>query len=227
MYFKNLSKLFLALIIIPVLPIEAQNTSNESADIEEVITTARRREESVNDVPIAISTFSGADLEESGIDNMEYLNEVVPNMLMVKANVAQNGVAVGLRGLGSSRSSVQWDQKISIYVDDAYMIRPQGALFDFFDVSNVQVLKGPQGTLFGKNTTSGAILVNNNLPVIGEFDSSVRVSMGQRNLNDLAVMLNMPISSKAALRVVGMTKQQDGYINNLDGFGKDGGIIDN
>lgn len=119
MYFKNLSKLFLALIIIPVLPIEAQNTSNESADIEEVITTARRREESVNDVPIAISTFSGADLEESGIDNMEYLNEVVPNMLMVKANVAQNGVAVGLRGLGSSRSSVQWDQKISIYVDDA------------------------------------------------------------------------------------------------------------
>ena len=227
MYLKNLSKLFLALLIIPVLTIEAQNTSNESADIEEVVTTARRREESVNDVPIAISAFSGADLEESGIDNMEYLNEVVPNMLMVKANVAQNGVAVGLRGLGSSRSSVQWDQKISIYVDDAYMIRPQGALFDFFDVSNVQVLKGPQGTLFGKNTTSGAILVNNNMPVIGEFDSSVRVSMGQRNLNDLAVMLNMPISSKAALRVVGMTKQQDGYINNLDGFGKDGGIIDN
>ena len=140
MYFKNLSKLFLALTIIPVLPIEAQNTSNESVDIEEVVTTARRREESVNDVPIAISAFSGADLEESGIDNMEYLNEVVPNMLMVKANVAQNGVAVGLRGLGSSRSSVQWDQKISIYVDDAYMIRPQGALFDFFDVSNVQVL---------------------------------------------------------------------------------------
>lgn len=225
---KNFNISIFTLMSVCIFDLYSQDSSSASVkDIEEVITTARRREESVTDVPISISAFSGADLEESGIDNMEYLNEIVPNMLMVKANVAQNGVAVGLRGLGSSRSSVQWDQKIAIYVDDAYMLRPQGALFDFFDVSNVQVLKGPQGTLFGKNTTSGAILVNNNMPVIGEFDSSVRVSMGQRNLNDVAVMVNLPLMSNAALRVVGMNKRQDGYINNLDGFGKDGGIIDN
>ena len=225
---KNFNISIFSLMSICVFDLYSQDSSSASVkDIEEVITTARRREESVTDVPISISAFSGADLEESGIDNMEYLNEIVPNMLMVKANVAQNGVAVGLRGLGSSRSSVQWDQKIAIYVDDAYMLRPQGALFDFFDVSNVQVLKGPQGTLFGKNTTSGAILVNNNMPVIGEFDSSVRVGMGQRNLNDVAVMVNLPLMSNAALRVVGINKRQDGYINNLDGFGKDGGIIDN
>ncbi len=111
---------------------------------------------------------------------MEYLNEIVPNMLMVKANVAQNGVAVGLRGLGSSRSSAQWDQKIAIYIDDAYQLRPQGALFDLFDISNVQVLKGPQGTLFGKNTTSGAILVNNNTPVMDVLESTVRLTMGPK-----------------------------------------------
>ena len=221
---KNFNISIFTLMSICIFDLYSQDSSSASVkDIEEVITTARRREESVTDVPISISAFSGSVLEESGIDNMEYLNEIVPNMLMVKANVAQNGVAVGLRGLGSSRSSVQWDQKIAIYVDDAYMLRPQGALFDFFDVSNVQVLKGPQGTLFGKNTTSGAILVNNNMPVIGEFDSSVRVSMGQRNLNDVAVMVNLPLMSNAALRVVGMNKRQDGYINNLDGYGKDGG----
>ena len=88
-------------------------------------------------------------------------------------------------------------------------------------------MKGPQGTLFGKNTTSGAILVNNNLPVVGEFDSSVKVSIGQRSLNSVSAMVNLPLTSNAALRVVGITKIQDGYINNLDGFSDDGGIIDN
>jgi iron complex outermembrane receptor protein len=225
---KKLFQSLFILINISVFSLNAQDLSNESFDeIEEVVTTARRREESVTDVPIAISAFSGSDLEASGIDNMEYLNEIVPNMLMVKANVAQNGVAVGLRGLGSSRSSAQWDQKIAIYIDDAYQLRPQGALFDLFDISNVQVLKGPQGTLFGKNTTSGAILVNNNTPVMDVLESTVRLTMGQRNLNDLAVMLNIPISSNAAMRIVGMQKKQDGYINNLDSNGKDGGIVDN
>jgi len=147
--------------------------------------------------------------------------------LIQKSAGNQSVAYVSVRGMGSQRGSVQYDNKIAIYVDDAFMIRPQGSLFDLFDVNNLQVLKGPQGTLFGKNTTSGAILVNNNLPVVGEFDSSVKVSMGQRNLNSVSAMVNLPLTSNAALRVVGITKKQDGYINNLDGFSDDGGIIDN
>ena len=224
----NLNKLFFIAITLSIFTLEAQESSDESADsMEEVITTARRTEESVSDVPIAISAFSGTDLDEKGITNMEDIRSLVPNMTMQKSANNQSVANVSVRGMGSSRGSVQYDNKIAIYVDDAFMIRPQGSLFDLFDVNNLQVLKGPQGTLFGKNTTSGAILVNNNLPVVGEFDSSVKVSMGQRNLNSVSAMVNLPLTSNAALRIVGITKKQDGYINNLDGFSDDGGIIDN
>ena len=229
MMFKfKLNRLFFVVLSLSVFTIQAQDSSSESADaIEEVITTARRTEESVTDVPIAISAFTGLDLEEKGITNMENLPSIVSNINFQKSANNQSVANVSVRGMGSSRGAIQWDNKIALYVDDAYMIRPQGSLFDLFDVANLQVLKGPQGTLFGKNTSSGAILVNNNLPVVGEFDSTVKVSMGQRNLNSVSAMVNLPLTSNAALRVVGITKKQDGYINNLDGFGDDGGIIDN
>ena len=229
MMFKfRLNQLFFVLLSLSIFTIQAQDSSSKSADaIEEVITTARRTEESVTDVPIAISAFTGLDLDEKGITNMENLPSIVSNINFQKSANNQSVANVSVRGMGSQRGAIQWDNKIAVYVDDAYMIRPQGSLFDLFDVANLQVLKGPQGTLFGKNTSSGAILVNNNLPVIGEFDSSVKVSMGQRNLNSVAAMVNIPLASNAALRVVGITKKQDGYINNLDGFGDDGGIIDN
>lgn len=224
----KLYRLFFLVFSFSVFSIQAQDSLSESADaIEEVITTARRIEESITDVPIAISAFTGSDLEDRGITNMENLASIVSNINFQKSAGNQSVANVSVRGMGSQRGNIQWDNKIAIYVDDAYMIRPQGSLFDLFDVNNLQVLKGPQGTLFGKNTSSGAILVNNNLPVIGEFDSSVKVSMGQRNLNSVSAMVNIPLLSNAALRVVGITKKQDGYINNLDGFGDDGGIIDN
>jgi iron complex outermembrane receptor protein len=224
----KLNRFIFSLLLLSAVTVNAQDSSNESADtVEDLVTTARRRAESVSDVPIAISAFSGADLDDQGIENMEAINEVVSNVLMVKANTNQNGVAVGIRGLGTSRGSVQWDQKISIYVDDVYMIRPQGSLFDLFDVKDLQVLKGPQGTLFGKNTTSGAILVNNNTPVMEEFQATFRTTIGQRNLNDVAAMVNLPITSNTALRIVSINKSQDGYIDNLDSIGMDGGMIDN
>ena len=172
--------LFVLLSLTFTFNINSQESNDiEVAEIEDVITTARRREESVKDVPIAIKAFSGDALEESGINNMEYLEELVPGLSVGNSIFAQNSVAIGIRGLGATRSSVQWDQKIAVYVDDAYQIRPQGTLFDLFDVNNVQILKGPQGTLFGKNTTTGAILVNNNTPNVGKFESSVKVQMIQ------------------------------------------------
>jgi len=228
MFKYKIYNIFFVVLSVSFISLEAEDKSIELAnEIEEVTTTARRTEESVSDVPIAISAFTGNDLEEKNITNMENLSSIVSNINYQKSATNQSVANVSVRGMGSSRGAIQWDNKIAIYVDDAYMIRPQGSLFDLYDVSNLQVLKGPQGTLFGKNTSSGAILVNNNLPVIGEFDSSAKVSMGQRALNSFSAMVNIPLTSNAAVRLVGIRKNQDGYINNLDGFGDDGGIIDN
>ena len=100
-------------MLLSVVTIQAQDSSDESADsIEEVVTTARRRTESVSDVPIAISAFSGNDLEEKGINNIEFLEELVPGLSIGNSIFAQNSVAIGIRGLGATRSSAQWDQKL-------------------------------------------------------------------------------------------------------------------
>ena len=130
----KLNRFIFSLMLLSVVTIQAQDSSDESADsIEEVVTTARRRTESVSDVPIAISAFSGNDLEENGINNIEFLEELVPGLSIGNSIFAQNSVAIGIRGLGATRSSAQWDQKIAVYVDDVYQIRPQGTLFDLFD----------------------------------------------------------------------------------------------
>ena len=102
--------LFVLLSLTFTFNINSQESNDiEVAEIEDVITTARRREESVKDVPIAIKAFSGDALEESGINNMEYLEELVPGLSVGNSIFAQNSVAIGIRGLGATRSSVQWD----------------------------------------------------------------------------------------------------------------------
>ena len=166
MFKFKLNRLFFVVLSLSVFTIQAQDSSSESADaIEEVITTARRTEESVTDVPIAISAFTGSDLDKKGVTNMENLPSIVSNINFQKSANNQSVANVSVRGMGSSRGAIQWDNKIALYVDDAYMIRPQGSLFDLFDVANLQVLKGPQGTLFGKNTSSSFyFLQNDQLP---------------------------------------------------------------
>jgi len=133
----------------------------QTATLEEVVVTARKRQETLQDAPLAISALSGDQLRTEGLRNLSDLARVIPNLDVATDAQAQ----IYIRGVGARNPSINYDSGVGIYVDGAYLSRMQGGLLDNVDIANVQVVRGPQGTLFGKNTTGGAIIYTTNRPV--------------------------------------------------------------
>ena len=159
--FKSMLLASAALSAITALPAAAQveAPAEETGGIADIVVTAQRRAENVQDVPIAISAFSAEQLEAQGVGNTLQLGQYVPNL------VAQNNTGIGsanayfLRGLGSTETIATFDPPVGTYVDDVYLSRQNANNLALFDVERIEVLRGPQGTLFGRNTTGGAINV--------------------------------------------------------------------
>ncbi|MBV1904481.1 MAG: TonB-dependent receptor plug domain-containing protein [Pseudomonadales bacterium] len=155
---------FLLVVVLLILPLEARAETGARNIIEEVLVTARRREESVQDVPIPVSNFSGEQLISRVSEDMRDLSRIIPNLSFQESVANKNSASVFLRGIGQTNWIPTQDPKIGIYVDGVYLGRPQGAIFDLMDIERVEVLRGPQGTLFGRNTTAGLIHVISNKP---------------------------------------------------------------
>ena len=208
--------LFVNLVTLSSLSFFATEIDAQAAvdTVEEIIVTARKRSESAADVPIAISVITATDLDDTANVGVIDIDELIPN-ISYNVNPTNNGSAqVGIRGIGSENYDVVQDPKIAVYVDDAYISRPQGNLFEMWDMDRIEVLRGPQGTLFGRNTTAGAVQLVHNKPNLESFSGAIRLGLGERNYNEHAVMINLPLSEKAALRVSSIARDQDGYIRN-------------
>lgn len=134
----------------------AQDTG-ENAALEEIQVTARRRNESLQDVPIAVSAYSGADLLKMGAPDITYLAQTTPNTTLEVSRGTNTTLTAFIRGVGQQDPVAGFEAGVGIYLDDVYLNRPQGAVFDIYDVERVEVLRGPQGTLYGRNTIGGAI----------------------------------------------------------------------
>ena len=162
--------------------------------LEEVVVTARKREESLQETPVAISAFNNQTLEELGLNNITDLTRVVPNVDMYAGNGTTGAGNVFIRGVGARNTGVNFDSGVGIYVDGVYVPRADGAILDNVDIQSIQVLRGPQGTLFGKNTTGGAILYATNKPN-EEFGGHVEGRVGNYNQLDGKGTINIPIVS--------------------------------
>lgn len=149
----------------------------EGFALEEVIVTARKREESLQETPVAVTALDSEALRDAGVRNLADLNQVVPNIEVSSGNGNSGIASVYIRGVGQRNSGANIDSGVGIYIDGIYAGRPDGALLDLNDIQSVQVLRGPQGTLFGKNTTGGALVFTSNKPV-EEFEGSVGVRVG-------------------------------------------------
>ena len=195
--------------------------TGESAStvIEELVVTARRREENVQDVPIPVTALSGQDLKDRAADEVRDLMRITPNMDFQQAASAKNTAQVFLRGIGQVNWAPTQDPKIGIYLDGVYLGRSQGAVFDFLDVDRVEVLRGPQGTLFGRNTTAGLIHVISNRPQ-EEFDYAVSTGVGNDGILTGEAMINIPLSDTFAARLAVQHREADGYVKNT-GTGED------
>lgn len=192
----------------------AAETPSASGVIADVIVTAQRRSENVQDVPIAISAFSADQLRSQGISNTLQLGQFVPNL------VSQNNTGIGsanafyLRGLGNTETIATFDPPVGTYVDDIYLSRQNANNINLFDVERVEVLRGPQGTLFGRNTTGGAINVILKEPgkVFGGF---AELAYGRFEEKIVRGSVDVPVSEKFALKLSGYWQEDDGYVKNV------------
>jgi iron complex outermembrane recepter protein len=186
----------------------------DDSELEEVVVTARRRVETVQQVPIAISVLSGDLVENTGAFNVNRVKELIPSVQLYSSNPRNTGI--NIRGLGSpfGLTNDGLDPGVGFYVDGVYYARPAAATLDFIDVERIEVLRGPQGTLFGKNTTSGAFNITTRKP---DFQSSAdfEVSYGNYGFIQAKSSVTGPISKKLAARVSFSGTQRNGVIENV------------
>ena len=169
----------IAIAISQLLPVTVVADDADPADasaqsIEEIVVTARRREENLQQVPISITAMSGAELEARQLYAMDQLGAVVPNLQFDKAAPSSGSSSVGqifIRGIGQADYTPVTDPGVAMYVDGIYIGRSPGNVLDLVDIERVEVLRGPQGTLFGRNSIGGAIKVHSRLP--GFTDASM------------------------------------------------------
>ncbi len=183
--------------------------------VEEVVVTARRREESLQDTPVAISPFNLETLEARQVQQTQDLERIAPSLQFKPAGQLSGNTAasvVFIRGVGQLDPTAAVDPGVGIYIDEVYVGRAVGGLIDFGDVADVEILRGPQGTLFGRNTIGGAILVRTRAPQIGPFGGKARFSVGQDSLYDGFAAFNLPLADTVAARLSGGFRKRNGYV---------------
>jgi iron complex outermembrane receptor protein len=186
--------------------------ADNSEKVETVTVTARRREELIQDVPGAVTAFSGAALEKAGIPDLTGLADFIPNTTLKTSRATNTTLTAFIRGIGQQDPVAGYEQGVGIYLDDVYLARPQGALTDIYDLARIEVLRGPQGTLYGRNTIGGAVkYITRKLSDQPEL--SVKATFGSYSEKDFIVKGSMPVSD--TLRFGGTIASF-----NRDGFGK-------
>ena len=191
----------------------AESTAGEAptGPLEEIVVTAQRREQTLQDVPLSVQAFSGDTLALAGVDSTLELPRLVPNLNIARASQTAN-VRLSIRGVGAAGNSAI-DPSIGTFVDDVYVPRP-GALFGAFnDMASVEVLRGPQGTLFGRNSTVGGILFRTSTPV-DAYGASAELRLGNYGQKKAAGMINLPAADRLAFRLSGLYDSHDGYAWN-------------
>lgn len=185
---------------------------SQGGALEEVIVTAQKRSENVLDVPISITVFSANEVEELSARNLTDLGRFTAGVTMNNSKTVQQSYTV--RGIETNDWTVGSDPAIAVYVDGVYAARGAGAEAALVDLARIEILKGPQGTLFGRNATGGAIHIISQPPVF-EQEGRVKVSAGNYNRLDAEAMYNLPITDSLAMRAVLLTRTRDGFIDNL------------
>ena len=198
-------------------PAFAQNAAEETATDNEIVVTAQNREQSVNDVPIAIDVVSGEELQNAGFASMNDVTKIAP---VVQLNQDQGTVKITVRGVGTNSGDESQDTSVVVNIDGEYMNRPNAMSVALFDIDRVEVLRGPQGTLYGRNSTGGAINFITRKPG-SEFGLNASASYGNYNAIRLDGGVDLPLGESAAFRIAGFYDEHDGYVKHpgFTGFG--------
>ena len=184
--------------------------------LEEITVTARRREESLQDTPISITAFTGDALQQRQINFLSELGPFTPNMQFdtgATFSGANTSASVFIRGIGQVDFTLTTEPGVGIYLDGVYISQSIGSVLDLVDIERVEVLRGPQGTLFGRNTIGGAINVTSLKPSTEKVDGDIKVTVGEDSRADIRAGVNVPITDNLAVRLSAATFNRDGYVD--------------
>ncbi|MEO5640921.1 MAG: TonB-dependent receptor [Sphingomicrobium sp.] len=196
----------------PAAPASAATSVGEAAPVGDIIVTARRREEALQDVPISVTAISGNVLQARGVTDLTSLP--VPSLSATSNGPNRKALLYSIRGQRSSELQLLTDPAVGTYFAEVVQPRPYGFGSTLFDISSIQVLKGVQGTLFGRNVTGGAVLIEPNAPT-SKLEGRLTASIGNLNLRQLEGFVNLPLGEGAALRLTGQRRKRDGYVRDI------------
>ena len=204
---------------LPVLALTAAigqvHAAERTTMIEEVVVTAQKKAESLQDTPIAISAFSAESMMNKGIQSAADVGEYTPNVDITPSLGSSFNIRMSIRGLGTAEPSLAIDPKVGVYLDGAYIARNSGAVFDVVDLERVEVLRGPQGTLWGKNTTGGAVNMVTQKPS-GELGFKQKFTVGNFGLFRSTTTVDTPEAAGFSSKLTYMKKDYDGWAKNIN-----------
>ena len=215
------SRVFLALIVVGAFPNASRMALAQQGEagfsLDEIIVTARKREENLQETPISIAAFTADELTLRQISSTDQLGDVTPNLTFdaYAPSSGQNGSSqIYIRGIGQSDFTAVTDPGVGLYIDGVYLARSIGGNLDFLDLERIEVLRGPQGTLFGRNTIGGAITLRTKRPD-DQYGGSLKLELGNDNKQFLTGSINVPIADGFYSKFSGNIRKRDGYVQRV------------
>ncbi|MES2496466.1 MAG: TonB-dependent receptor [Pseudomonadota bacterium] len=200
------------------MPVAAQSigadtdAAGDAVGLGDIVVTAQKREEKLQDVPIAISAIGAKYLQSRDINSIDQIGTIAPNVKIERAPTNKTVSQIAMRGSVTVNPSVLFEPAVGLYVDGVYIAKAQGSIFDVADLERVEVLRGPQGTLYGRNTLAGAINLVTRKPS-GEFGGSVEASYGNYNMRRVKGKLDLPAFGIFSVKLSGQMQKRDGFID--------------
>ncbi|HKE96947.1 MAG TPA: TonB-dependent receptor, partial [Povalibacter sp.] len=204
----------ISLMLLPV-PMALSEEATERARLEEVIVTAQKRSENVQNVPIAMQAFTAEQLQRARVSQLTDITRMAPNLNVVVQNALSQHIVI--RGVGTNEFFGNAPSSVGMYMDEVTMNSSYMSTLGLFDMERIEVLRGPQNSLFGRNTTGGAINYISHQPRVGEGrEGYALLTYGQHNLLEAEGGVTIPTGSQSAVRLAGIYHRRDGIWNNLD-----------
>ncbi len=196
---------------------DQETATEEPIFLEEVTVTATKREESIQDVPIAVTAVTELQLERAGVEDIRDLPLLAPSFNMNSSQTESQGSTLRIRGVGTTGNNIGLESSVGVFLDGVYLSRPGVALGDQLDVEAIEVLRGPQGTLFGRNVSAGALNLRTKKPAFGDTKTFVNLTAGNFNAYNVQAGVSGGMSDSSAYRLSGAYRKRDGFLESTTG----------
>lgn len=199
---------------IPAIALAQGSRDSAPIALEEVIVTAQKKVESLQDTPISLTAFGSERLETDSINSLSDIGSKVPSLTIEPFPINNATLRIFIRGIGISDTQVTQDPPVGIYVDGVYVARATGTALDVAELERIEILRGPQGTLYGRNTTGGAVNLITKRPSVDAFEFKQKITAGNRDLLTSKTSVNVPVTDTLAVKLAYLHTEQDGFIKN-------------